>query len=108
MSWAPDKSDIGESGKCLPLFVFRAPRQARVGAVPRSSHYAHLGAAGAPASGRAEAQPHARGSRLDVHTELFGYVGAPRRTYRIVCLRGSPFGAEKNKVHSPAPPPYYY
>ena len=40
MSWAPDKSDIGESGKCLPLFAFRAPRPARVGAVPRGSHYA--------------------------------------------------------------------
>ena len=34
MSWAPDKSDIGESGKCLPLFAFRAPRPARVGAAP--------------------------------------------------------------------------
>ena len=43
MSWAPDKSDIGEAGKCLPLFAFRASRPARVGAVPRGSHYAHLG-----------------------------------------------------------------
>ena len=33
MSWAPDKSDIGESGKCLPLFAFRAPRPARLGAL---------------------------------------------------------------------------
>ena len=41
-----------------------------------------LGGCGARASGRAEAWPRARGSRLDVHTEL-----------AIVCLRGSPFGA---------------
>ena len=34
MSWAPDKSDIGESGKCLPLFAFRAPRPAGVGPSP--------------------------------------------------------------------------
>ena len=59
------------------------------------------GATGARASGRAEARPHARGSRLDVHTELFGYVGASRRTYRIVCLRGSPFGAKKIKSIRP-------
>ena len=76
MSRAPDKSDIGESGKCLPLFAFRAPRPARVVAVPRGSHYAHLGAAGAPASGRARS-----------------VAARPRkpsqRTYRIVWLRGS-------------------
>ena len=81
---APNKSDIGESGKCLPLFAFRAPRPARVGAVRRGSHYAHLGAAGAQASGRAGARPHARGSRLDVHTELFVYVGASRRSCRFL------------------------
>ena len=47
-----------------------------MGAAPRGSgsHYAHLGV-----SGRAKARPHARGSRLDVHTEL-----------AIVCLRGAP------------------
>ena len=43
---------------------------------------------------RAVARPHARGSRLDVHTELFVYVRASRRTYRIVCVRGSPVGAQ--------------
>ena len=90
--------------KCRPI---SAPGPARVGAVPRGSHYAHLGAAGARAraSGRAEALPHARGSRLDVHTELFVYVGASRRTYRSVCLRGSPFGAQKIKSIPPPPPP---
>ena len=41
-----------------------------------------------------------RESRLDVHTELFGYVGTSRRTYRIVCLRGSP-----NRSSFPPPPP---
>ena len=74
-----------------PFFCVQSP-WAREGG---SSHYAHLGAAGAPASGRAEARPHARGSRLDVHTELFGYMGASGRTYRIVCLSGNPFGAQK-------------
>ena len=56
------------------FFAFRAPGPAGVGAVPRGtgSHYARLGV-----SGRAEARPHARGTRLDVHTELFVYVGAP-------------------------------
>ena len=67
-----------------------APGLVRVGAIPRGSCYAHLGAAGARASGRAEARPHAQGSCLDVyiqnclatwerlgiHTELFVYVGA--------------------------------
>ena len=37
------------------------------------------GPRGAWASGRADARPHARGGRLDVHTELFVYVGASRR-----------------------------
>ena len=46
-------------------------------------------------------QPHAWGSRLDVHTELFVYVGASRRAYRIVCLRGSPFGAQTDVVQHP-------
>ena len=68
---------------------------------PWGSHYAHLGAAGARASGRAEARPHAQGSRLDVHTELFVYLGVSRRTYRIVCLCGSPFGAQKIKSICP-------
>ena len=95
MSWAPDKSDIGESGKYLPLFAFRAPRPARVGAVPRGSHYAHLGAAGARASGRAVARPHAQGSRLDVHTELFVYVGASRRRYELLSTWEPLWGPKK-------------
>ena len=65
----------------------------RVGAVLRGSHYAHLGAAGARASGRAEARPHARGSR-DAHTELFGYVGASRRSCQFFISVGAPLGPD--------------
>ena len=32
-------------------------------------------------------EPHARGSRLDVHTELFVYVGASRRECRKESIR---------------------
>ena len=70
-----------------------------------------LGGCRARTSGRSEARPHAQGSRLDVHTESFGYVGASRRTYRTVCQHGSPFGAQKKWCIRPppsAPPPTKY
>ena len=76
------------------------PQGRRGGAVPRGSRYAHLGAAGARASGRADARPHARGGRLDVHTELFVYAGASRRRYEFLST-WEPFWGPKNKVHSP-------
>ena len=105
-SWAPDKSDISELGKCTS-FCILSPWAGEGGAVPRPGlSLCSLGAVGAPASGRAEATRPRKSSRR-IHTELFGYVGASRRTYRIVCLRGSPFGAQKKVVHSrpPRPPP---
>ena len=74
-----------------------APRPAGLGAIPRGSHHARSGAAGARAWWR---QPRARGSRLDVHTELFVCVGASRRAYEVVCLRGSPFWAQREVVHT--------
>ena len=57
------------------LFCVQSPWAGGGGAGPRvsGSHCARFGV-----SGGAEARPHARGSRLDVHTEL-----------AIVCLRGS-------------------
>ena len=45
-------------------------------------------------------QPHAWGSGLDVHMELFVCVGASRRAYRIVCLRRSRFGAQREVVQA--------
>ena len=66
-----------------------SPKAGEGGAIPRGSHYAHLGAAGALASGRAEVRPQARGSRLDVHTELFVYVGAPLGPKKW-CIRPPP------------------
>ena len=50
MSWAPDKSDISELGKCTS-FCILSPWAGEGGAVPRGSRYAHLGAAEARASG---------------------------------------------------------
>ena len=79
----------------------RAPGPARVGAVPRGSHYAHFGAAGARASGRAEAQLHARGSRLDVHTELFVYVVASRRSCQLFVYVGALLGPDLGVAHEP-------
>ena len=80
----------------------QSPGPARVGAVPGALALTMLTwGRGARASGRAEVRPHARGSPLDVHTELpivcvrgsvstyiqnwqlVVYVGASRRTYRI-------------------------
>ena len=106
---------LGQFSWYFEMPPVRAPMPGRVGAIPRGSgsHYTHLGV-----SGRAEARPHARGSCLDVHTELaivclrgsvstyiqnwqlFVYVGAPLGSdiagmlapLAIVCLRGSPFG----------------
>ena len=82
-----------------------SPKAGEGGGRPQGLSLCSLGAAGARASGRAEARPHARGSRLDVHTELFVYAGASRRTYRIVYLRGSPFGAQKKWCIRPLTPP---
>ena len=75
---------------------YTCPWVGGVGAVPRGtgSHYARLGV-----SGRAEALPHARGSRLDVHTELFVYVGASRRSCQFLSPWEPPLGG--------GPDPYY-
>ena len=37
-------------------------------------------------------QPHARGSRLDVHTELFVYVGASRHSCQFFINAEAPWG----------------
>ena len=68
-----------------------APGPAGVGAVPRGtgSHFARLGV-----SGEAEVQPHARGSRLYVHTELFVYVGASRHSCQFFISVGAPLGPD--------------
>ena len=41
-----------------------------------------------------EARPHARGSRLDVHTELFVYVGASRRICQLFVYVGALLGPD--------------
>ena len=53
---------------------------------------------------RAEARPHARGSRLDVHTELFVYVGASRRSCQFFISVGAPLGLDLGG----GPDPHYY
>ena len=50
---------------------------------------------------RAVARPHARGSRLDVYTELFVYVGASRRSCQFFIYVGAPLGPDLGVVQSP-------
>ena len=82
-----------------------APRPARVGAVPRGSRYAHLGATGGTGLRKSRCAA-ARPKR------------SSWRTYRIVCLRGSistliqivvyagaPLGPQKIKSIPSTPPP---
>ena len=38
-------------------------------------------------------EPQAHGSRLDVHTELFVYVGVSRRSCQLFVYVGAPFGS---------------
>ena len=70
------------------LFNRWAPRPG--GGVPRGPHYGRLGPQGLGLREAAEARPHNRGSRLDVHIELFVYVGESRRT--CSCQFLSPWG----------------
>ena len=39
-------------------------------------------------------EPHARGSRLDVHTDLYVYVGASRRSCQFFISVGAPLGPD--------------
>ena len=86
MSLAPDKSDIDESGKCFPLFAFRAPRPARVGPSPGAL---------------AMLADEVTWERFDVYTELFVYVRALDVDTNC-CLRGSPFGVPILLLYSPS------
>ena len=95
-SWALDKSDISELGKCTS-FCILSPGPVGVGAGLGALTMLAWGRRG---SGLEEAAARL-GSRLDMHTELFVCVGASRREYRIVCLHGSPFGATRKGVPNP-------
>ena len=51
--------------------------------------------------GPQEARPHARGSHLEVHTELFVYVGASRRSCQLFVYVGALLGPDLGVAQNP-------
>ena len=68
---------------------------AGVGPSPRA--LCSLGGIRGSGLGEAAARP----GELSRRTELFVCVGASRRAYGVVCLRGSPFGAQREVAQNP-------